>query len=195
LAFLRWFEVAGVTPELTKTTVQAFTADLLDAGAQAATARTRHMPLRQFAAWLADEGEIDANPLIGLKPPKLDSKVVDALSDNQLRRPIKACAGTELIDRRDEAIVRVADLPPSDPGSVELAVESELGALPAAQLRPSLAAVALAMARILDGRVPTPKPAAAKVLVSVLETLHRGSAQGRRGNLAVVNSMTRKGGA
>ena len=97
-------------------------------------------------------------------------------------------------------MIVVTQLPPSepqpaDPGPVELAVESELGGLAAAQLRPSLAAVALAMARILDGRVPTPKPAAAKVLVTVLDTLHKGSAQGRRGNLAVVKSMTKKGGA
>jgi site-specific recombinase XerD len=107
LAFLRWSETAGITPEITKTTVQAFTADLLEAGAQAATARTRHMALRRFAAWLAEEGELDANPLLGVKPPKLDSKVVDALTDEQLRLLIKACTGKELIDRRDEAIVRL----------------------------------------------------------------------------------------
>jgi site-specific recombinase XerD len=107
LAFLRWAETANVTPELTKTTVQVFTAELLDAGAQAATARARHMALRRFAAWLADEGELDANPLLGVKPPKLDHKVVDALTDEQLRLLIKACAGKELIDRRDEAIVRL----------------------------------------------------------------------------------------
>lgn len=107
LAFLRWAQAANITPELTKTNVQAFTSDLLDAGASDATARTRHMAVRRFAAWLADEGELDANPLIGVKPPKLDTKVVDALSDDQLRRLIKACAGKELIDRRDEAIVRL----------------------------------------------------------------------------------------
>jgi site-specific recombinase XerD len=107
LAFLRWAKAAGVVPEITKTTVQTFTADLLDNGAQAATARARHMALRRFAAWLTDEGEIDANPLVGVKPPKLDNKVVDALTDDQLRRLIKACAGKELIDRRDEAIVRL----------------------------------------------------------------------------------------
>ena len=107
LAFLRWSKAANVTPEITKSTVQAFTADLLDAGAQAATARTRHMALRRFAAWLAEEGELDANPLLGVKPPKLDSKVVDALTDEQLRLLLKACGGKELIDRRDEAIVRL----------------------------------------------------------------------------------------
>jgi site-specific recombinase XerC len=75
-------KASNAAPEITKATVQAFTADLLDAGAEAATARTRHMALRRFAAWLADEGEIDNNPLLGVKPPKLDSKVVDALTDN-----------------------------------------------------------------------------------------------------------------
>jgi site-specific recombinase XerD len=107
LAFLRWAQAEGVQPQITKTAVQAFTADLLDKGAQAATARARHMALRRYAAWLADEGEIDANPLLGVKPPKLDNKVVDALTDDQLRRLIKACAGKELMDRRDEAIVRL----------------------------------------------------------------------------------------
>jgi hypothetical protein len=51
------------------------------------------------------------------------------------------------------------------------------------------------MARILDGRVPTPKPGAAKVLVNVMDTLHKGSAQARRGNLALVREMTKEGGA
>lgn len=106
-AFLRWSERVGITPELSKNTVQAFTADLLDAGAEAATARARHMALRRYAAWLADEGEIDENPLLNVKPPKLDAKVVEALSDDQLRRLIKACEGKRLIDRRDEAIVRL----------------------------------------------------------------------------------------
>ena len=41
------------------------------------------------------------------QPPKLDNKVVDALTDDQLRLLIKACTGKELMDRRDEAIVRL----------------------------------------------------------------------------------------
>lgn len=106
LAFLRWHESNGTTPELTKATVQVFTAALLDVGAAAATARSRHMALRRFAAWLADEGEIDANPLLGVKPPQLDTKVTEALSDDQLTALIKVCRGKDFLDRRDEAIVR-----------------------------------------------------------------------------------------
>jgi hypothetical protein len=60
-----------------------------------------------------------------------------------------------------------------------------------AEVRPGLVQVALAMARILDSpRSPSPQPAAAKVLVAVLEMLRKGSAQGRRGSLAVVRAMS-----
>jgi site-specific recombinase XerD len=105
--FLRWCQKSDTSPELTKATVQAFTASLLDGGAEATTARSRHMALRRLAAWLTDEGELDADPLLGIKPPKLDAKVTDALTDDELRRLIKACQGKDMIDRRDEAIVRL----------------------------------------------------------------------------------------
>lgn len=104
--FLRWCAEAGTPAELTKTNVQAFTVSLLEGGAEAATARARHMALRRFAAWLAEEGEIDSNPLIGAKPPALDKKVTRALSDDELKRLIAACKGKEFLDRRDEAVVR-----------------------------------------------------------------------------------------
>ena len=107
LGFLRWAQTTGIQPQITKTTVQAFTADLLDAGAQANTARARHMALRRFAAWLAEEGELESNPMLGVKPPKLDTKVVPALTDEQLRLLLKACAGKEFLGRRDEAVVRL----------------------------------------------------------------------------------------
>jgi integrase/recombinase XerD len=39
-----------------------------------ATGRARQLALRRFAAWLTEEGELDADPLVGLKPPKLDTR-------------------------------------------------------------------------------------------------------------------------
>jgi integrase len=56
---------------------------------------------------LVDEGELTASPLVGLKPPKADYKVVNALTDDELKRLIKACQGKSPQDRRDEAIVRL----------------------------------------------------------------------------------------
>jgi integrase/recombinase XerD len=105
--FLGWCAETGHPTELTRTTVQAFLAELLGDGAEGNTARSRDLALKRFAAWLTDEGELNANPLIGLRPPKADSKVVNALTDDQLKRLIKACQGKSLQDRRDEAIVRL----------------------------------------------------------------------------------------
>ena len=66
----------------------------------------------------------------------------------------------------------------------------------AGEARPGLAQAALAMARILDNpRAVNQQPAAAKVLAVMLEKLRSVSARGRRGGLAVVRTMTEKGGA
>lgn len=104
--FLAWAAREDTPPVLDRPTVNAFVAQLLDAGAEAATARARQLSLRRFSSWLADEEEIDRDELLGLKPPKLDQKVVERLTDDQCRALVKACAGREFRDRRDEAIVR-----------------------------------------------------------------------------------------
>jgi integrase/recombinase XerD len=105
--FLRWCAETGQPAELTRTTVQAFLGSLLDDGAEANTAKSRDLALKRYTAWLVDEGELSSNPLVGLKPPKGDHKVVHALTDDELKRLIKACQGKSLQDRRDEAIVRL----------------------------------------------------------------------------------------
>jgi len=106
-AFLRWCQITDTPPELTAASVQAFVVDLLDGGAEASTALSRQKALRRYAVWLVSEGELDANPLLGLKSPKQDKKVVQALTNDQLKRLIQACAGKTLRDRRDEALVRL----------------------------------------------------------------------------------------
>lgn len=106
-AFLRWCDEHDHSPVLNRDLMKGFVADLLDAGAEGATARARQLGVRRFSAWLAEEGEIDDDPLLGLKAPKLDAKVTDSLTDDELRRLIKACGGKDFRDRRDEAIVRL----------------------------------------------------------------------------------------
>jgi site-specific recombinase XerD len=105
--FLRWCDRTGAETELTKPNVQEFIADLVASGAQPATALTRQKALKQFAAWLVDEGELDADPLLGLSSPKQDRKVIEPLTDDQLKALIEACRGKEIKDRRDEAVVRL----------------------------------------------------------------------------------------
>jgi site-specific recombinase XerD len=105
--FLGWCADQGRSPALDRPTVAAFVAGLLDAGAEASTARSRQLAIRRFSGWLAEEGEIPADQLVGIKAPKLDQKVIEPLTDPQIKALIAACAGTDqLRDRRDEALIR-----------------------------------------------------------------------------------------
>jgi hypothetical protein len=90
---------------------------------------------------------------------------------------------------RPALLTAVMSMESSGPGPVELAVEAELAGLAAAQERPGLAQIALALARLLDGPAVTSKPAAAQRLVEILNALSKGWSQRRR-KLAVVKSMT-----
>lgn len=106
-AFLDWCHSNNIEPVITKTNVAAFTADLLEAGREANTVKSRQQGVRRFSSWLAEEGELSTDPLLGMKPPKVDSKVVEPLTDEQLTALIKACAGKDFRARRDAAIVRL----------------------------------------------------------------------------------------
>ena len=76
----------------------------------------------------------------------------------------------------------------AEPGPVESAVKDEIGGL-AAEARPGLAQIALALARIMDNpRAVGQQPAAARQLVAILGMLSKSTQ--RRGKLAVVKSMT-----
>jgi len=105
--FLQWCDQHGHAAALDRNMVRSWIADLLDGGAAPATARSRQMSLKRFSAWLVEEGEMDSDPLRDLKPPKLDTKVIERLTDDECARLVKACQGKLFIDRRDEAIARL----------------------------------------------------------------------------------------
>ena len=105
-AYLDFCATDGRAPVLDKASLNAFTASLLDAGREAATVRARQLGVRRFSAWLAEEGEIPADPLLGVRAPKLDAKVIEPLTEDQIRALLRACAGNGMRDRRDEALVR-----------------------------------------------------------------------------------------
>lgn len=111
--FLDWCDAEGADP-LTRTSLTAWVAALLDGGAAAATARARQLAVRRFSAWLADEEQIPADPFLGVKSPKLDEHVVEPLTEDELRALIKACTPPKGADarvalryRRDEAMIRL----------------------------------------------------------------------------------------
>jgi integrase/recombinase XerD len=105
--YLAWCQRKGRSPALDRSTLAGFVAGLLDDGNEPSTARARQLAVRRFSAWLADEGEIERDQLIGVKAPALDQKVIEPLTDPQIKALIAACSGLDpLRDRRDEALVR-----------------------------------------------------------------------------------------
>lgn len=106
--YLDFCAATGAPDRLDPDSLAAFTADVL-ARRSASTARLRQLAVRRFSGWLASpqEREIDADRLLGAKPPKLDEKPIDGLDDDQVAALVKACQGRRLGDRRDEAIVRL----------------------------------------------------------------------------------------
>ena len=111
--FLAWCAEHQAQP-MSRAALNLWVATLLDGGAAAATARSRQLAVRRFASWLAQEGEIPADPFLGVKSPKLDEQVIEPLTDDELRAMLKACIPPKsatpaeaLRHRRDEAIVRL----------------------------------------------------------------------------------------
>jgi site-specific recombinase XerD len=105
--FLAWAANTQTAAHLDRPTVNAFITSLLDNGAEPSTARSRHLALRRFSAWLLDEGEIPSDQLVGSKPPKLDQKIIPVLTEGQIQALLKACQGREFRDLRDAAIIRL----------------------------------------------------------------------------------------
>ncbi|MFD2028957.1 tyrosine-type recombinase/integrase [Promicromonospora aerolata] len=105
--FLAWCEATGTPPVLTRAAVNGYVASMLDDGQEPATARARQLGVRRFSDWLAEEGELPADPLLGVKAPKLDQKVIEPLTEEQLKALLAACSGLDpLRDKRDAAVIR-----------------------------------------------------------------------------------------
>lgn len=111
-AYLAWCAAKPADP-FTRAALNLWVAELLEAGAAASTARSRQLAVRRFSAWLAEEGELAVDPFLGIKAPKLDERVVEPLTDDEIRAMIKACtpprgatAAQMLWHRRDEALIR-----------------------------------------------------------------------------------------
>ena len=106
-AYLGWCAANDKPAVLDRRLLREFIDGLLTSGAKPATAVSRHLAVRRFSGWLAEEGEQASDPLLGLRSPKLDNPVVEPLTDDELRAMLKACRGPDMRDKRDEALIRL----------------------------------------------------------------------------------------
>jgi len=103
--FIGWCQDRGAVPAFARPLVIAYVAESLET-CEATTAGGRLLALKRFSAWALAEGEQDNDQLAAMKQPRLDSKVVEPLSDDDLRALLKTCAGNSFVDLRDAAILR-----------------------------------------------------------------------------------------
>jgi site-specific recombinase XerD len=107
--FSRWLESQGraaTLDELTRPAIREWLA-VLSERHEPGTVKVRYRGLHRFCSWLVKEDELPANPMDTLSPPTLKMKPVPIISDDDLAALLKACAGKEFNDRRDEALIRV----------------------------------------------------------------------------------------
>ena len=57
------------------------------------TANNRYRGLQQFFKWAIEEEEIPADPMARMKPPMITEKAVPVLTDDTLKKLLRACAG------------------------------------------------------------------------------------------------------
>lgn len=106
-AYLKFCQATGLPGALDRRQLREFVDALLTDGAKPATAVSRQLGVRRFSSWLTAEGEFDVDPLLGVKAPKLDKPVIEPLTTVQLKAMLAACAGKDLRNLRDTALLQL----------------------------------------------------------------------------------------
>lgn len=96
----------GSMAEIERHHVEDFIAEQIETRS-AATASVRFRALQQLFTWCLDEEELDANPMVKMRPPVVPERPVPVLGEDKARALLKACAGSGFVTRRDTAIVRL----------------------------------------------------------------------------------------
>jgi len=106
---IRFLEERGLSTlasDVGRPELEAFVADQL-ARFKPATASLRYRAIAQFFKWMAEEGEIEDNPFLRMKPPTVPETPVPVISEADLRKLLTVCEGTGFEERRDSALIRL----------------------------------------------------------------------------------------
>ena len=87
--------------------LREFFVRLTEKGLKPASVAAHYRGLQSFYAWLLAEEEIDTNPMVGVKPPRVPDSPVPVLTEDQIRALLTTCNGRSFGDRRDTAIIRL----------------------------------------------------------------------------------------
>jgi integrase/recombinase XerD len=105
--FLRYSNDQQRQAELGPAQVRDFIAHLLEDGAPRTTVRARLQSIRRFSHWLTETGFAAEDPLRGLIAEPMAAAGRPALTPAQVNALLATCAGLEMADCRDAAIIRL----------------------------------------------------------------------------------------
>lgn len=111
--FLDWLGETHPTvrseADLTRSHVVAWLRHLAEQGRSEATRRVRAIAVRKWLQYVADEedSELDDNPAAEINLPVPQAPPIAVLSDEELTKLLRVMSGSDFLDRRDTAIVRL----------------------------------------------------------------------------------------
>ncbi len=85
--------------------IEAYLVDMQERGAKPATVAQRFRSLQQWCRWLVEADEIDRSPMERMRPPKVEAPLVPVLREDQVRKLLRACDGSDYAARRDKAVI------------------------------------------------------------------------------------------
>jgi site-specific recombinase XerD len=85
--------------------LEAFFVELQESGNAPATVSILFRALRPFWGWLLEEDEIERSPMERMRAPSVPLNPPPVLSEEETSRLLAACKGTDLIARRDLAML------------------------------------------------------------------------------------------
>lgn len=103
----RYLSAAGMprsVGSLRREHVEAWLADMTTAPATRAKC---YRSAQQLFKWLVEEGETERSPMERMHPPRVPTKPVPIITDDELARLLRCCAGVTFENRRDAAMIRV----------------------------------------------------------------------------------------
>jgi site-specific recombinase XerD len=111
--YLTWTDAHGHAP-MELGTLNQWVAGALAVGRSGSTAAARLTAMRRITAWLIATGRLTDDPFRGAKYPKVHTRLVKPLTDEELSALLRTCEvdddalpDVQLWHRRDEAIIRV----------------------------------------------------------------------------------------
>lgn len=93
---------------ITREHVGHYLDSLREAGNASATIASRYRNLGRYFHWLEDVGEIKETPMRKMQAPKVDEHMAPVLDEEEIKKLLRACAGSLWADKRDRALIRLA---------------------------------------------------------------------------------------